>query len=211
MSSSRLHASKKVFSPTCAAWPIPVHLRSAPAHSCCSMPARSRLSSGLTRRMSQRTPGEVLIPSAILASAWEQLLPAGKTLDLPALGQIAGGTSGAHWLLALLSLLPGVGFSEEPPAIFWTPDGRKLASDSCVAEPHSSMFHRTDIALRRYLRRGNLVRLVRSCRIFHRRSRSLTKVDHSRVRRAHAAARDRSSRLRVKTGSAAALAYGAGL
>jgi hypothetical protein len=66
----------------------------------------------------QRGPGEVLIPSPILASAWEQL-HASRKLDLPALGRIAGGTSGAHWLLALLSLLPGVGFSREPPAVFW--------------------------------------------------------------------------------------------
>ena len=68
----------------------------------------------------QRAPGEVLIPSALLASAWEQL-HAGRKLDLPALGRIAGGTAGAHWLLALLSLLPGVGFSGEPPAVFWAP------------------------------------------------------------------------------------------
>jgi len=70
----------------------------------------------------QRAPGEVLIPSALLASAWEQLR-ASRKLDLPALGQIAGGTSGAHWLLALLSLLPGVGFSREPPVVFWAPGG----------------------------------------------------------------------------------------
>jgi hypothetical protein len=70
----------------------------------------------------QRAPGEVLIPAALLASAWEQLHISQK-LDLPALGQIAGGTAGAHWLLALLSLLPGVSFSREPPAVFWSPGG----------------------------------------------------------------------------------------
>jgi hypothetical protein len=69
----------------------------------------------------ERTPGEVLIPSAKLASAWSDLV-AGKTLDLPALGRIAGGTSGAYWLLALLALLPQVRFIENPPAISWMPD-----------------------------------------------------------------------------------------
>jgi hypothetical protein len=69
----------------------------------------------------QRTPGEVLIPSAKLARAWSSLL-AGETLDLPALGRIAGGTTGAYWLLALLSLLPEVDFSEEPPTVCWMPD-----------------------------------------------------------------------------------------
>lgn len=69
----------------------------------------------------ERTPGEVLIPSAKLASAWSDLV-VGKTLDLPALGRIAGGTSGAYWLLALLSLLPQVNFTEDPPTISWMPD-----------------------------------------------------------------------------------------
>ena len=69
----------------------------------------------------ERTPGEVLIPAAKLASAWSDLV-AGKTLDLPALGRIAGGTSGAYWLLALLSLLPQVNFIEDPPTIAWMPD-----------------------------------------------------------------------------------------
>jgi hypothetical protein len=69
----------------------------------------------------ERTPGEVLIPSAKLASAWSDLV-AGKTLDLPALARIAGGTSGAYWLLALLSLLPQVNFTEDPPTISWMPD-----------------------------------------------------------------------------------------
>jgi hypothetical protein len=67
-----------------------------------------------------RTPGEVLIPSAKLANAWGDLVD-GKTLDLPALGRIAGGTSGAYWLLALLSLLPQVHFTKDPPTVFWTP------------------------------------------------------------------------------------------
>jgi hypothetical protein len=69
----------------------------------------------------ERTPGEVLIPSAMLHSAWSDLV-AGKILDLPALGRIAGGTSGAYWLLALLSLLPQVTFTKDPPAISWLPD-----------------------------------------------------------------------------------------
>jgi hypothetical protein len=69
----------------------------------------------------ERPPGEVLIPSAKLANAWTDLV-AGKTLDLPALGRIAGGTSGAYWLLALLSLLPQVNFTEDPPTISWMPD-----------------------------------------------------------------------------------------
>ena len=68
-----------------------------------------------------RTPGEVLIPSAKLANAWSDLV-AGKALDLTALGQIAGGTSGAYWLLALLSLLPQVNFTQDPPSIAWMPD-----------------------------------------------------------------------------------------
>jgi hypothetical protein len=75
----------------------------------------------------QRRPGEVLIPSAILANAWEQLYVSRK-LDLPALGRIAGGTSGAHWLLALLSLLPGVSFSREPPAVFCAPEGESTVT-----------------------------------------------------------------------------------
>jgi hypothetical protein len=69
----------------------------------------------------QRTPGEVLIPSAKLASAWSDLV-SGKTLDLVALGQIAGGTSGAYWLLALLALLPQVVFTGDPPTLSWTLD-----------------------------------------------------------------------------------------
>lgn len=73
----------------------------------------------------QRTPGEVLIPATILADAWEQL-DAGRSLDLPALAQIAGGAAGAHWLLALLALLPGVGFSTKPPAIFRTPAEERM-------------------------------------------------------------------------------------
>jgi hypothetical protein len=69
----------------------------------------------------ERTPGEVLIPSVMLASAWSDLV-AGKTLDLPALGRIAGGTAGAYWLLALLSLLPQVRFTKDPPTISWMLD-----------------------------------------------------------------------------------------
>jgi hypothetical protein len=69
----------------------------------------------------ERTPGEVLIPSAKLANAWSDLV-AGKTLDLSALGLIAGGTSGAYWLLALLSLLPQVHFTKDPPTVSWMPD-----------------------------------------------------------------------------------------
>jgi hypothetical protein len=68
----------------------------------------------------QRAPGEVLIPAGILADAWEQLVT-GRPLDLPTLGQIAGGSAGAHWLLALLALLPDVSFSEKPPAVSWAP------------------------------------------------------------------------------------------
>jgi hypothetical protein len=75
----------------------------------------------------QRAPGEVLIPAAILADAWEQLV-AGRSLDLPTLGQIAGGSAGAHWLLALLALLPGVGFCAEPPAVIWTPEKEHVAA-----------------------------------------------------------------------------------
>jgi len=75
----------------------------------------------------QRRPGEVLIPSAMLASAWEQL-HASRELDLPALGRIAGGMAGAHWLLALLYLLPGVRFSSEPPAVFWAPQGESAVT-----------------------------------------------------------------------------------
>lgn len=71
-------------------------------------------------REHQRLPGEVLIPSALLASAWEALVT-GQTLDLSTLSQIAGGMAGAHWLLALLSLLPGVLFVPEPPAVCWAP------------------------------------------------------------------------------------------
>jgi hypothetical protein len=68
----------------------------------------------------QRAPGEVLIPAAMLADAWEQLVT-GRSLDLQALAQIAGGAAGAHWLLALLALLPNVGFSAKPPAVSLAP------------------------------------------------------------------------------------------
>ena len=77
----------------------------------------------------QRAPGEVLIPCGILADAWGQLI-AGRSLDLPALGQIAGGHAGAHWLLALLALLPGVGFSEKPPALLLTTPAEGRARDA---------------------------------------------------------------------------------
>ena len=66
----------------------------------------------------QRPPGEVLIPCALLANAWETLTNTGL-LDLPALQFIAGGMAGAHWLLALLALLPGVRVSPEPLALIW--------------------------------------------------------------------------------------------
>ncbi len=73
----------------------------------------------------QRSSGEVLIPSALLSSAFSNLIT-GETLDLMALGQIAGGISGAYWLLALLSLLPGVSFTKEPPAIRWTAERERM-------------------------------------------------------------------------------------
>ncbi|MGO8948326.1 MAG: hypothetical protein ACLQUY_11835 [Ktedonobacterales bacterium] len=71
-------------------------------------------------REHQRSSGEVLIPGALLFSAWSALVT-GETLDLLALDRIAGGIAGAYWLLALLSLLPGVSFTDEPPSVCWMP------------------------------------------------------------------------------------------
>ena len=65
-----------------------------------------------------RSPGEVAIPSSLLCSAWTSLV-SGETLDLLALARIAGGPAGAHWLLALLSLVPDVRFTQDPPEICW--------------------------------------------------------------------------------------------
>jgi hypothetical protein len=84
----------------------------------------------------QRAPGEVLIPADMLADAWEQLVT-GRSLDLPALGRIAGGPAGAHWLLALLALLPDVSFSTKPPAVQLATPAKEAVGDRAREKPNS--------------------------------------------------------------------------
>lgn len=57
--------------------------------------------------------GEVAIPTAALAAAW-QALAAGVALDEDALVALGGGAGGGRWLLALLALIPGVRTEAEP-------------------------------------------------------------------------------------------------
>jgi hypothetical protein len=57
--------------------------------------------------------GEVAIPTAALAAAW-QALEAGAALDEDALVALGGGAGVGRWLLALLALVPGVRTDTEP-------------------------------------------------------------------------------------------------
>ncbi|HEV2238946.1 MAG TPA: hypothetical protein VGR57_19970 [Ktedonobacterales bacterium] len=57
--------------------------------------------------------GEVAIPTAALAAAW-QALAAGDALDEDALAALGGGAGTGRWLLAVLALLPEVRAEGEP-------------------------------------------------------------------------------------------------
>lgn len=65
--------------------------------------------------------GEVAIPCARLAAAWEALL-SGTALDDPALTQLGAGVAGGRWLLAVLAQLPGVSVRPDPLALIWAPE-----------------------------------------------------------------------------------------
>jgi hypothetical protein len=65
--------------------------------------------------------GEVAIPCARLAAAWESLV-AGEGLDEAALTALGGGPALGRWLLALLALLPGSHVQAEPLVLSWQPE-----------------------------------------------------------------------------------------
>ena len=65
--------------------------------------------------------GEVAIPCARLAAAWEALV-AGEGLDEAALTALGGGPALGRWLLALLALLPGSHVQAEPLVLSWQPE-----------------------------------------------------------------------------------------
>jgi hypothetical protein len=64
--------------------------------------------------------GEVAIPRARLAAAW-QPLAAGSALDEAALSKACGGPGAGRWVLALLALVPGVSVRQDPLALMWSP------------------------------------------------------------------------------------------
>jgi hypothetical protein len=65
--------------------------------------------------------GEVTIPCARIARAWEALI-AGAPLDEPALEEYGEGPGGGRWLLALLAQIPGIAVRLEPLALAWSPE-----------------------------------------------------------------------------------------
>jgi hypothetical protein len=80
-------------------------------------------------REGQRT-GEVAIPCARIAAAWQRLCT-GATLDEAALAETCGGEGVGRWVLALLALVPGVRVRQEPVALVWT--APELVVDAPVA------------------------------------------------------------------------------
>ncbi|HEV7129636.1 MAG TPA: hypothetical protein VGN32_19540 [Ktedonobacterales bacterium] len=63
--------------------------------------------------------GEVVIPCARLAAAWEALV-AGAALDEAALTALGEGIGGGRWLLAVLALVPGAQVDVEPLRLVWS-------------------------------------------------------------------------------------------
>lgn len=64
--------------------------------------------------------GEVAIPCARLAAAWE-ILSGGETLDEAALERIGGSPAYGRWLLGLLAQIPGVTVRVDPLVLLWSP------------------------------------------------------------------------------------------
>jgi hypothetical protein len=80
-------------------------------------------------------PGEVAIPCARLAVAWEALR-AGSVLDEPALVELGGNPAIGRWLLALLALLPGMRVLPDPLALSWTaPTASEPVPELSSADP----------------------------------------------------------------------------
>ncbi|HEY7780268.1 MAG TPA: hypothetical protein VIC85_08665 [Ktedonobacterales bacterium] len=69
--------------------------------------------------------GEVTIPSARLAAAWDAL-QSGTHLDEAALTQLGAGIAGGRWLLAVLAQLPGVHVQSDPLTLTWAPEPAPL-------------------------------------------------------------------------------------
>jgi hypothetical protein len=86
-------------------------------------------------REGQRT-GEVAIPGARIAAAWQRLR-AGAPLDEAGLSEVCGGVGMGRWVLALLALVPGASVRQEPLSLSWSPppgaDGEVPVGDSVKA------------------------------------------------------------------------------
>ena len=70
-------------------------------------------------REGQRT-GEVAIPCARIAAAWQRLR-AGASLDEANMSEVCGGLGMGRWVLALLALVPGMSVRQEPLSLSWSP------------------------------------------------------------------------------------------
>jgi hypothetical protein len=75
--------------------------------------------------------GEVAIPCARLAAAWERLA-AGGTLDEASLAELGAGLAGGRWLLAVLAQLPGARVDPEPLALTWAPESEPVSAPKIV-------------------------------------------------------------------------------
>jgi hypothetical protein len=83
----------------------------------------------------QHREGEVAIPSARIAAAW-QALTSGAILDERALEDYGQGPAGGRWLLALLAQIPGVAVRADPLALAWEPEEAEMdESAEAVTEP----------------------------------------------------------------------------
>lgn len=71
--------------------------------------------------------GEVAIPCARLAAAWQRLR-AGAALDEAGLSAVCGGAGWGRWALALLALVPGACVRQEPLTLAWAPDSAAEAA-----------------------------------------------------------------------------------
>jgi hypothetical protein len=80
-------------------------------------------------REGQRS-GEVAIPCARIAAAWQRLA-AGVALDEAALSEACGGAGVGRWVLALLALVPGACVAADPLALSWSAP----VEASMVAQP----------------------------------------------------------------------------
>ena len=84
-------------------------------------------------RDGQRT-GEVAIPCAGIAAAWQRL-SAGAALDEALLSAVCGGAGVGRWVLALLALVPGASVRQDPLTLHWSPP----APESAAPAPQRTM------------------------------------------------------------------------